>query len=151
MCIATERDANFAAFLACASNSSTEFQYSGYFMAYRYCYSALASAGTTTASAAAARVQKEVNDQLYADLNAYSAFFRENRDETATKIANVANDTYLKTSGDSSGVASYGEVCDLLVSWHIREVVLPSITEEGKTFDPFDRDWVYPEEQTEAS
>lgn len=151
MCIATERDANFSAFLACMANSSVEFQYSGYFMAYRYCYSALKSAGTTTASAAAARVQTGVSDLLYADLNDYNTFFSENQSNTATKVATAANDTYLKTSGDSAGVESYGDVCDLLVSWHIQKIVLPSITEKEDPFDPFDKTWVYPETQTEAT
>ena len=48
------------------------------------------------------------------------------------------NDTYLKTSGDEEGIASYGQVCDLLVSWHIQTVVLPSITVEESQFDPYD-------------
>lgn len=138
MCIATERDANFAGFLACMANDSVEFQYSAYFMAYRYCYSALSSVGSTQASAAAARVKNEVSDLLYRDLKYYNDFFSSNRSDTATKVATVANDTYLKVSGDESGVASYGEVCDLLVSWHIQQVVLPGIADEEKTFDPYD-------------
>ncbi len=150
MCIATERDANFAGFLACMANESVEFQYSAYFMAYRYCYSALASDGSTEASAAAARVQQGISDLLYTDLAYFSKFFNDNRSEAATKVANVANDTYLKTSGDESGVKSYGEVCDLLVAWHIQQVVLPSITEEEKAFDPYDESWVYPETATEG-
>ncbi len=149
MCIATERDANFAGFLACMANESVEFQYSGYFMAYRYCYSALASDGSAEASAAAARVQQGVSDKLYADMVHFSKFFNDNRSDTATKVANVANDAYLKTSGDESGVKSYGEVCDLLVSWHIQQVVLPSITEEEKAFDPYDESWVFPTEPAE--
>ena len=49
------------------------------------------------------------------------------------------NDTYLKTSGESSGVASYNQVCDLLVNWHIQSVVLPAITEEKTAFAPYDK------------
>ena len=142
MCIATERDANFAAFLACMANERVEFQYSAYFMAYRYCYSALSSVGTTDASAAAARVKNGVSELLYRDLSHYNDFFNSNRSDTATKVANVANDAYLKTSGDEAGVASYGEVCDLLVSWHIQEVVLPGITDTEEAFDPYDESQV---------
>ena len=138
MCIANERDANFAAFLACSVHSSEEFEYSAYFMAYRYCYNALASVNTQAASAAVARVSNGVNEALANDLNYYNTFFATNRDETATTIANTANDTYLKTSGDSAGMASYGQVCDLLVNWHIQQVVLPSITVEESIFDPYD-------------
>ena len=56
MCIAPERDANFAAFLACMANPDPEFQYSAYYMAYRYCYNALSSLNNQSAAAAAARV-----------------------------------------------------------------------------------------------
>ena len=138
MCIANERDANFAAFLACSVNYDPEFQYSAYFMAYRYCYNALTSVNTQAAAASVARVSKGVNDLLYRDLTYYSQFFSSRKDTTATKIADTANDTYLKASGDSSGVASYGQVCDLLVNWHIQTVVLPSITVEESPFDPYD-------------
>lgn len=138
MCIATERDANFGGFLACMANDSPEFQYSAYFMAYRYCYSALASVGSTQSSAAAARVKNGISDLLYRDLQFYNDFFNDNRSDTATKVATAANDAYLKVSGDEEGVASYGEVCDLLVCWHIQQVVLPSITEAQEPFDPYD-------------
>ncbi len=142
MCIATERDANFAAFLACQANESVEFRYSGYFMAYRYCYSALAGNGGEAASAAAARVRKGESELLSRDMKYYNDFFNKNRDASAARVASAANDTYLKTSGDSAGVASYGQVSDLLVCWHIQQIVLPSITEEVKPFDPYDESQV---------
>ena len=139
MCIAVERDANFAGFLACRVNPDVQFQYSAYYMAYRYCYSALASVGTPDAAAAAARISRGVNDQLRHDLDEYSEFFNENKDESATDLANNVNNMYLTTSGDEDGTASYGNVCDLLVSWHIQEIVLPAQREENvSTFDPYD-------------
>ena len=138
MCIAQERDANFAAFLACSVHSDVNFQYSAYFMAYRYCYNALASVNTQAAVAAAARVSNGVGEKLYRDLVYYNTFFSSRKSTTATRIADTANDTYLKVSGDESGVASYGQVCDLLVNWHIQQVVLPSITVEESPFDPYD-------------
>ncbi len=142
MCIATERDANFAAFLACSVHSDVEFEYSAYFMAYRYCYNALASVNTQASSAAAARIASGVTDYLQNDLAYYNSFFISKRSTGATKVADTMNDTYLKVSGDESGVASYGEVCDLLVNWHIQTVVLPSLTVEEKTFDPYDESQV---------
>ena len=138
MCIAPERDANFAAFLACSVHSDVEFEYSAYFMAYRYCYNALASVNTQASAAATARVANGVGDRLYQDMVNYNTFFSSKKSATATNVADTLNDTYLKVSGDSSGVASYGEVCDLLVNWHIQTVVLPSLTVEEKIFDPFD-------------
>ncbi|MBQ3503813.1 MAG: DUF3810 domain-containing protein [Oscillospiraceae bacterium] len=138
MCIAPERDANFAAFLACSVHEDLQFQYSGYFMAFRYCYNALSGVNTQSASAAAARVANGIGDLLKKDMNAYNQFFSTHRDNFATSIADTANDTYLKVSGDSAGIASYGEVCDLLVNWHIQEVVIPSLTVDVNPFDPYD-------------
>ncbi len=142
MCIALERDANFAAFLACSVHSDPEFQYSGYFMAYRYCYTALNSVGAQSAAAAAARVKAGVSDLLQHDMDAYSRFFAVKQDKAATNFADTVNDTYLKVSGDTGGIASYGQVCDLLVNWHIQTVVLPSITVEESHFDPYDESQV---------
>ncbi len=142
MCIALERDANFAAFLACSVHSDPEFQYSAYFMAFRYCYSALSGLGGQSAAAAAARVQSGVSELLKKDMNAYSNFFLSKRDDAATDFADTVNDTYLKVSGDENGTASYGQVCDLLVNWHIQTVVLPSVTVEESHFDPYDESQV---------
>ena len=142
MCIAPERDANFAAFLASVHNKSTEFQYSGYFMAFRYCYTTLASVKTQSAADAVAQVSAGVGDALAHDLEACELFFSRNRSNTATDIANTLNDAYLRVSGDEAGLASYGEVCDLLVSWHIQQVVIPSLTVTEKPFNPYDENQV---------
>ena len=146
MSIATESDANFAAFLACQANESLEFQYSAYFMAYRYCYNALVGVNTETAAAAAARVSSELSELVKRDSSAYSAFFALKRHKTATKVADTANDAYLRASGDELGVASYGAVCDLLVSWHIQEVVRVQEElleqEQEQKFDPYDESQV---------
>ena len=130
MCIATERDGNFAAFLACQANSNLEFQYSAYFMAYRYCYNALLRSGTPEASAAAARVNSGVGDDLFRDLTTFDQFFTDNGGKAATAAV------------PAQEAGSFGPVCDLLVSWHIQEVVLPAISQEESPFDPFDESQV---------
>lgn len=133
MCIAREDDANFAAFLACQANEAVEYRYSGNFMAFRYCYNALAAVDSASASA----IKAECSDEMIRDLEAYDSFFRDNRDETATKVADTVNDTYLKASGDEKGIASYGAVCDQLVNWYITEYATPEDLGEPK-FDPLD-------------
>jgi len=144
MCIAVERDANFAGFLAARYNSSKEFQYSAYFMAYRYCYNALAKLNTSSANALAKDISAGVNDYLRHDLKTYNDFFTTNRNQTATQVADKANDTYIKVSGDDRGVQSYGDVCDLLVNWYLQEMVLPyEVEDEEDKFDPFDEDYVF--------
>jgi len=142
MCIANERDANFAGFLACSVHDDIQFRYSAYFMAYRYCYTALAGINTQAAANETARISDGVEEELYRDLVYYDTFFSTHRDATATKVANTANDTYLRTSGDTAGIASYSQVCDLLVNWHIQTVILPSIAVEENQFDPYDESQV---------
>ena len=131
MCISTEEDANFAAFLAGHVNESLEYQYSAYFMAYRYCYNALVNANTTQTSAAAARVNSKVSDELYRDMQYYNQFF--------SKIGGSGTAAVMDLTPDENGFVSYGKVTDLLVSWHIQQVVLPSITVEELPFDPYDQ------------
>ncbi len=142
ICIAAERDANLGAFLACDAHSDPIFRYSGYFMAFRYTYNALVSVGTTTATNAARQIYSRIGEQLQQDLTDYREFFATHQDETASNIANSANDTYIKVSGDEAGVASYSQVSDLLVSWYIQEIYLPTHQEEVNIFDPTDRNQV---------
>ena len=139
MCIANERDANFAAFLAASNHSDAQFRYSDYFMAYRYCMAALSTVSSQAAVNARARVDEGVSDYLRYDMAQYDAFYRTRKNASATKAGDAVNNAYLKTSGDASGLASYGEVCDLLVSWHVQQVLLPSLAEEENPFDPLDK------------
>lgn len=142
MSIATESDANLAAFLACEANSSLEYQYSAYFMAYRYCYNAIVGLGTNAAQEAAHRLRTGLGEKFSSDMISYNNFFAEKKDDKATAVADTVNDTYIKAGGDDRGVASYGAVCDLLVSWHIQTVVLPSMVEVETKFDPYDESQV---------
>ena len=147
MCIAPERDANMAAFLATTANSDLLYQYSGYFMAFRYCYNSLASISTSTAANAANQLYAGINDNMRRDLEDYWAYCDANIDSDASDFANSVNDTYIQASGDESGVKSYGEVTDLLLSWYWQEIYMPAHAEDEveEKFDPFDKDYVYGE------
>ena len=50
-------------------------------------------------------------------MDAYDAFFRSRRSDSATNVANKVNDTYLKANGQTEGIASYGLVVDLSVNY----------------------------------
>ena len=142
MCIASEGDANFAAFLACTANDDILFQYSGYFMAFRYCYNALSSIGTSTADNAAKAIFSGVSDNLKQDLQDYNAQLSTFYNKSASDAATAVNDAYLKASGVESGVDSYGDVCNLMVSWYVQEIYLPEHQDEEVGFDPTDRNQV---------
>ena len=145
MCIAPERDANLAAYLACISNEDILYQYSGYFMAFRYCYNALASLSTSTAVNAANALYTGMNEQLTADTDAYHAHYESTVDPSASDFADSVNNSYIQASGDESGTKSYGEVADLLISWYIQEIYMPLHVEDEveNGFDPLDPEDVF--------
>ena len=145
MCIAPERDANLAAYLACISNSDPLYQYSGYFMAFRYCYNALASLSTSTAVNAANALYTGMNEQLAGDMDAYRTHYDATVDDSASDFANSVNDSYIQASGDESGTKSYGEVADLLISWYLQEIYLPLHVDDKveNGFDPLDPEDVF--------
>ena len=138
MSIASEQDANFAAYLACSVNPNPEIQYAGAFMAYLYCYNALASSNTSAAQKSAAEVRNGMDPLFAQDMADYNSFLISSQKQEAVEIADTVNDNYLKTSGEEEGIASYGTVCDLLVCWHIQEYILPQMIEEENKFDPYD-------------
>ena len=147
MCIAPERDANLAAFLATTANSDLLYQYSGYFMAFRYCYNALATIPTSTATNACNQLYAGINENMMRDLESYWAHCDATIDDDASDFADSVNNTYIQASGDESGTKSYGEVTDLLLSWYWQEIYLPEHADDETedAFDPFDKDYIYGE------
>ncbi len=131
LCVAREEDADFAAFLNCQENPSTEYQYSGYFMAYRFCISALESVD----AAAAQAIASGADERLLADLEGYKKYFDDTYDETTTRLVDTVTDTYLLATGEEKAV-SYGSVCDYLVNWYIDQYAEPE--EIVVKFDPLD-------------
>jgi hypothetical protein len=113
MGIAQDADADFAAILACSDNDSIEYRYAGYLMAYRACYLALGKHSLS----AQVNVSAEALPAVTRDLAAYSLFL-------PAEQQNTVSDTLV----------------DLLVSWHIQEVILPA--NQGQLapdiFDPMD-------------
>ncbi len=142
MSIVNERDANFAAFLACDANPDVQFQYSAYFMAFRYCYLDLMADSGSAAKAAVAKLRSGMSEELAQDMVDYDSFWMLYQDPDKTQQADDINNLYLTTSGDEDGVESYGNVTDLLVSWHYQEIVLPTYVEEEEVFDPYDENSV---------
>ncbi len=132
MCITDEQDSAFAAFLACDSSSLAIFRYSAYFMAYRYCQSALLSMDTALAQQAAMKLNGTENANLKADMMAYGSSFAVKGDHK-----------YIETvTNDNSEGPERSNVVDLLVSWHIQEYVLPSLKDDVILFDPLDENQV---------
>ncbi len=137
MCIALEDDANFAAFLACQANTDPQFQYSAFYMAYRYCYNALAKYDR----AALQEIHNGASDLFRRDLKIYDAFFAREQSTVATQVANTANNAYIQASGDKNGTASYGLVATELTTWYLQEIQNADADTQTK-FDPTDKDYI---------
>lgn len=132
LCITREDDALFSAYLNCQFNDSIAYQYSGYLMAYRYCYVSLCAVD----EAAAETVAAGCTAALQQDLDAYSDFFNENLDKDAEKLGKALDNVYLLASGTKDGGKVYGSFCDYLVNWYIEEYVEEEEVEAK--FDPYD-------------
>ena len=119
MCIANTADTAYAGFMACQANEDPQFRYAGYVMAYQYLLNALPDS-------AANAVAAHANTQLRNDVQAWEEFVsRGITEETALENEQV-----------------YADVARLLVSWHYKDVVLPSIIEPEVEFDPMDESLV---------
>ena len=87
------------------------------------------------ATTAAVRIDSGVNANLKADLDVYSRFFPNQNNTVDTTTDNTVDDEESSVAPQTLG--------DLLVSWHIQEVVLPSQQEEDvSVFDPYDESQV---------
>lgn len=118
MSIYNKSDADFAAFAACEANPDPQFRYSAYLMAYRACYNALASYNNAAANAALARINLGEYPNIRKDLTRYEAFLKDDTIED--------------------------NLCTMLVSWHIHNVVIPAMEQDDleKIFDPTDESQV---------
>lgn len=140
MCIAAEKDAVFAGYLACSVNESKEFQYSAYYNAFRYCYNALSS--LDAASQQAKNIREGMGENLLKDMESTDLFYSSHRNALASSLAQSFSRLYRKLSGDEAGLNPGNDVCNLLVNWHIQQVVLPSIAVTETEFDPYDESQV---------
>ena len=118
MSIYNDSDANFAAFAACEANPDPQFRYTAYLMAYRACYNALAGYNNATADAALIRIERGEYPNIRKDLNTYEDFLKND---------DIDDD-----------------MCTMLVSWHIQNVVIPALEQDDleQLFDPTDESQV---------
>ncbi|MFA6948510.1 MAG: DUF3810 domain-containing protein, partial [Eubacteriales bacterium] len=111
--IAREDEANFMAFLVSIESGDSYILYSAYQNLFEYVASALYSADRDMYMELLARM----DDRIRYEMIAYNDFYEKYRENKAADIANSINDSYLKQSGQSAGVKSYGRVVDLAVAY----------------------------------
>ncbi|MFT5285882.1 MAG: hypothetical protein ACI8TQ_002050 [Planctomycetota bacterium] len=108
---AREDEANFLAYLASTQSQDASMRYSGRLAAFRYVLTALRGKERRNISSLIERVGEPVRR----DLQEIDDFWARERTEF-TAVARRVNHGYLKSQGQSEGVASYGSMVDLLVA-----------------------------------
>lgn len=109
----SEKEANFAAFLACIESDSDDLNYSGYFNG----YIALNNALYRTDKLAWLEVYDGLSPLVRADLaakNAHLAKYEGKINDFGTAV----NDAFIKSTGQE-GIQSYGLVADMIIAYYI--------------------------------
>lgn len=120
LAIASEQEANFAAFLACSVSDDVRFAYSGYYNAFVYCCNALYGASPERVQQVL-EVVAQTNPEgvaLVLDDWKTAGEHYDSYDGPFEEVGTAVNDTYLKSFGEEAGVRSYGLVVDYLIAWH---------------------------------
>ena len=108
---AREDEANFISWQVCRASGDPALEYSATLTAALHCMKALGREDPFRAG----MLRDSFSDAVRADLDWSKRFWREKRTQ-ATKVAKVANDTYLKSQGQPAGRQSYGRMVELLIA-----------------------------------
>jgi len=109
--IAREDEANAVAWFASRAHPDADYRYSGALQAWIYASNAMRSADP----AAWERIAGRLDDGVRRDLDAQSAYWRQ-YDSVVDKVAEKANDAWLKSNGQKDGTRSYGRMIDLIIA-----------------------------------
>lgn len=120
--IASEQEANFAAYLACSASDDVRFAYAGNLSAFGYCLNALWAQDSQTARQLLEEVvavpELEQGVRLVMGDRAATQEWYARYEGPFEEVGQAVNDSYLKGFGQRDGVRSYGLVVDYLIAWH---------------------------------
>ena len=115
--IAREDEANFIAFLACASSDDPYIKYCGYMNLCEYVLNALYSADQKLWKS----TYSQLDDRAIYEMIAYNEHYKKYRDNIVGEISGAINDAYLQANG-TVGSISYGLVVDLAVAYFHKNI-----------------------------
>lgn len=110
---ARENEANFLAFLVGRTSECVDIRYAAILNAFVYLSNALYSANYNLHEV----IYSNLNDKIKIDLHRRNVYWKQFQGPVK-KISNKANDIYLKSNAQESGIQSYGEVVDLIVAFY---------------------------------
>ncbi len=109
--IAREDEANAVAWFASRVHPDAEYRYSGALQAWIYASNALRTADPASWERISSRLADGVRRDLAAQSSYWSRF-----DSVVDKVAEKANDAWLKSNGQKDGTRSYGRMLDLIIA-----------------------------------
>ena len=122
--IASEQEANFAAYLACSTSDDVRFSYAGNLSAFGYCLNALWGQDPQAARKLIEEVvevpELEQGARLVMGDRAATQEWYARYEGPFQEVGQGVNDSYLKGFGQQEGVRSYGLVVDYLIAWQQR-------------------------------
>ncbi len=119
MGFARNTEAEFAAFLACSAHESPEFVYSGYFMAFSYCYNALYARDRN----AAVQVWQGVGRELRADCLGRIEYEMGHENQAVVQVKEDLAKSYQQLLRDKMGTKTMVSVSQLLTMWYYEGIL----------------------------
>ncbi len=112
---AREDEASFVAFLVCTRAQDPYVRYSGFLSGLRV----LAPLQSAVSTERYREITSALSSGPREDLKASAEFWRRARSPRLGRIADRANNTYLKANSVKSGVRNYGEMVSLIISYYL--------------------------------
>lgn len=112
-----ENEANFMAWLAGKNSDNQVILYSTYMSATTYAMNSLYSADSDLYWEAV----EYYSDKQLEDISEKSEYWSQYNEKASADAWDEVNDSYLKVNGQTSGIQSYGEVTELILSDFYRE------------------------------
>jgi hypothetical protein len=110
---ASEKEANFIAYLSAINSDDPYLQYAGYTFAFRYFYSELYKLD----SEKAVRKLKMLHPGILKNFKTVSDFWKQYKNPFEI-VFDKAYDGYLKANGQTSGIKSYNEMVGFVINHH---------------------------------
>jgi hypothetical protein len=112
---AREDEASFIAYVVCTSSNHPFVRYSGYLRGLRV----LAALRAAVPPEKYRGIVDRLDAGVRADLRESDAFWQRGLSRRLSKVADRANDTYLRANSVRSGTANYGEVVALIIGYYL--------------------------------
>lgn len=126
---ASEKEANFIAYLSAIKSSDPYFQFAGHTFAFRYCYSEMKKIDPKKA----AEKLKALNPGIIKNFKALSLFWKQ-YENPFEFIFEKTYDSYLKANGQKTGIKSYNEMVGLVINYHKKQINTEKVTQRPNNF-----------------